>query len=256
MNAPQNESTVSTVDTSLDVVAALERTGGARIEELADELEFAPSTIHRHLLTLRQRGYVTKDGDVYRLGMRCLTLGGHVQSNHAAFDLAKRKVDQVANETEERVQFIVAEHGYRIYLYTQAGQHAVQTDARIGKRGYLHVSAAGKAILANLPDERVEEIVDERGLPPSTPNSITDRETLFTELKQIRERGYAYNYEESTSGLRAVGTAVQGIDGRVIGALSISGPAHRFKGERFEQELPDLILGSANEIELKLKFSS
>lgn len=254
MTHPERKSTVSTVDTNFEIVHALQRVGNAQIKELAEMLDVAPSTIHRHLLTLKELGYVTKNREGYQLGMRFLTLGGHVQTYHPTFDLARRKVNQVAAKTGERVQFIVEEQGYRIYLYTQTGQNAVQTDSSIGKRGYLHASAAGKAILANVPRERAESIIDEHGLTANTPNTITDREELFTELDEIRERGYAYNLEESTAGLRAVGSVVRGPNDDVLGALSISGPAHRFKGETFDQDLPDLILGSTNEIELKLKF--
>ncbi|WP_129115284.1 IclR family transcriptional regulator [Halegenticoccus tardaugens] len=254
MEDPRRKSTVSTVETNFEIVHALQHLGCAQIKELAETVDVAPSTVHRHLLTLREHGYVTKNGEKYQLGMRFLTLGGHVQTAHPTFDLARRKVDQVANETGERVQFIVEEQGFRIYLYTQTGENAVQTDASIGKRGYLHTSAAGKVILANFPQERVEAIVDELGLPATTPNTITDREELFAELESIRERGYAYNYEETTPGLRAVGSVVCGPNDEVVGALSISGPAHRFTGETFEQELPNLVLGSTNEIELKLKF--
>lgn len=254
MTRSERKSTVSTVATNFEIVHALQRVGNARIKELAEMLDVAPSTIHRHLLTLKELGYVTKGEEGYQLGMRFLTLGGHVQTNHPTFDLARRKVDQVAAKTGERVQFIVEEQGYRIYLYTQTGENAVQTDSSIGKRGYLHTSAAGKAILANLPRERAESIIDEHGLTAKTPNTITDRQELLAELDEIRERGYAYNFEESTAGLRAVGSVVRGPHDDVLGALSISGPAHRFKGETFERDLPDLILGSTNEIELKLKF--
>jgi DNA-binding IclR family transcriptional regulator len=199
--------------------------------------------------------YVRKDGDEYDLGLRFLTLGGRVQSQQPGFDLAKTKVDQLAAETNERSQFIVEEHDYRFYVYTQTGENAVQTDATIGKRGYLHASAAGKAILANLPEPRVREIIDHHGLPQVTEQTITDEGELFEELERIRGRGYAYNREESTQGLRALGSTITCQDGVVIGAISISGPAHRLKGERFESELPDLIMGVTNEIELRLEYS-
>lgn len=250
----QRKSTVSTVETNYRIIHALQAVESAQIKELAETLNIASSTIHRHLLTLRELGYVTKNDKEYQLGMRFLTLGGHVQTLHPMFDLVKQKVDQVAIETGERVQFIIEEKGYRIYLYSQIGKNAVQTDACLGKRGHLHTSAAGKAILANMSRERVTSIIDEHGLRADTPNTITDREDLFAELDEIQERGYAYNFEESTMGLRAIGSVVCGLNDNIVGALSISGPAHRFKGDSFKQELPDLLLGSTNEIELKLKF--
>ncbi|WP_199897019.1 helix-turn-helix domain-containing protein [Halarchaeum acidiphilum] len=90
---------MSTIDTTLAIVHVIKRKGSASIEGIVDELDLAASTVHRHLLTLREQGYIVKHDD-YRLGMRFLTLGGHVQTTHPVFDLVKRKVDQVATRQE------------------------------------------------------------------------------------------------------------------------------------------------------------
>lgn len=249
-------SRLKTTETSLEVVDALYELGGGRIDEIADHLSAAPSTVHRHLTTLRAHDYVTKEGDVYQLGLQFLTIGGYIQHNEQGYQLAKDKVQQLALTTGERVQFITEEHGQRVYIHASVGEDAVQTDAHIGKRGPLHCSAAGKAILAALPRSRVEGIIDERGLSQVTPNTITDRETLFEELEAISDRGVAFNEQESVMGLNAAGTAIQCPDEDVLGAISISGPAQRFKGDKLSREIPDLLLGATNEIELNLKYPS
>ncbi|MDL5363459.1 IclR family transcriptional regulator [Halalkalicoccus sp. NIPERK01] len=248
-------SRLKTTETSLEVVDALYELDGGRIDEIANHLDAAPSTIHRHLTTLRAHDYVTKRGDVYHLGLRFLTIGGYIQHNERGYQLAKDKVQQLALTTGERVQFITEEHGQRVYIHASVGEDAVQTDAHIGKRGPLHCSAAGKAILAALPRTRVEEIIDTRGLSRVTPNTITDRETLLEELQEIANRGVAFNKQESVMGLNAAGTAVKRPDGQVLGAISISGPAQRFKGDKLSEEIPNLLLGATNEIELNLKYS-
>lgn len=254
MTDNSENNTVSTLDTALSIVHTIESNGESTLSEISTELEISTSTVHRHLNTLRKHDYLVREGTEYRLGMRFLTLGGHVQTNKQVFDLAKQKVDQLAAETGERVQFVVEEDGLRYYLYTQSGENAVQTDASIGKNGPLHESASSKAILAELSKERVEEIIDERGLSASTEQTITDREELFAELDTIRESGVAFNNEEATPGLRAVGAAVCDPDGGPAGGLSISGPAHRFKGDLYREELPNLVLAAANELELKLAY--
>jgi len=247
--------TVQTTETTFDFVHTLQKyrrrphRGGGRLSGLLAEHGLsAPEHAARARVRPERRRRVSTR-------VRFLTLGGQVQTGQEGFDLAKKKVDQLAAETEERSQFIVEEHGSRFYVYTQAGENAVQTDATIGKRGYLHVSAAGKAILAALPRQRVEDVIDRRGLPAVTEQTITDESALFEELEAIRERGYAYNREESTEGLRAVGVAITDRNDGVIGALSISAPAHRLKDDRFETEFPDLIMGVTNEIELRLEYS-
>lgn len=249
-----NPSTVKTSKKTFEIIHAIQSLDGARVDELASYLDMAPSTVHRHVYTLHNLGYLTKEAEQYHLGIRFLTLGGHAQTRLSAFELAKTKVDQIAVETKERAQFIVEDNGYRVYAYTQAGENAVKTDATIGKRGPIHASAAGKAILAELPDATVDAIIETRGLKPTTPHTITDRETLDEQLEQIRAEGIAFNDEESTLGLRAVGAAITGADGTVEGSISIAGPAHRFKNELFRTELPDLLLAVVNEIELRLAY--
>jgi DNA-binding IclR family transcriptional regulator len=165
---------------------------------------------------------------------------------------AKQLVDDLADEIDERSLFVVEEHGLGVYLHRGTGSHAVETGSGRGTRRYLHTIANGKAILAHLPEERVEEILDERGLVAKTPNTITDREELFDNLERIRESGVAFNLEESIEGLNAVAAPVLSPDGEVIGSLGVSGPSHRMKGDWFREEVADYVLGTANELELNL----
>jgi len=249
------KSVAKTTETSFAVVEAIRALDGATIEALSEHLELAPSTVHRHLTTLRKHSYVTRDGDEYHVGLQFLTLGGYAQRRVTAYPVIKEKVDALADETGERAQFIVEEHGWRVYLYTEVGQSSVQTGAHVGKRGVLHTSAAGKAILAALDRERVEEIVELRGLSAPGENSITDREALFDELERVRDRGYAFNRQETTAGVHAVGASVTDGSGEVVGALSVSGPANRLTGEAFSDDLPERILGAVNELELHIEHS-
>jgi DNA-binding IclR family transcriptional regulator len=239
----------------LEILLGLKELDGAGVTELAEHLDLAKSTVHNHLSTLHDAKFVTKDGTEYHLGLRFLDLGEAARLHRTESDRIKRKVDSLADQTEERAQFIVEEHGFGVYLYRSRGEKAVSTDSRIGRHIPIHATAAGKAILANLPEERTQAILDDVELSPLTEHTITDYDELMEELETIRERGYATNIEESTTGLRAVGAPITRPDGSVVGAISISGPTHRLKGEIFEQEFPDLVMGATNEIELNISFS-
>lgn len=255
MCANREQRTIKALERSLEIIDAVQELNGARVTELAEYLDYPASTVHSHLATLQQNEYLTKEGDVYHIGLKFLYLGGYAGCRTPGYRMAAEVVENVAAETEERAQFMIEEHGWAVYVYTATGDHAVQVHARVGRRTHPHASAAGKSILAHLPDHRVEEILESRPLTGFTENTITDREMLEAELQQIRERGYSFNKEESISGLCAVGVPVKGPDGRVIGGLSVSGPAHRMKGEWFTSEIPDLLLGSANELELNIAYS-
>jgi DNA-binding IclR family transcriptional regulator len=238
--------------TLVRLLESLKDSEGRTITELADELELAKSTVHAHVHTLADEGYLVRTGDRFHLGLRLLDLGGSVQDRHLD-ELIRQKVDRLAIETAERAQFVVEERGVGLHIYCSYGENAVPTDVRIGRRFPLHISAAGKAILAYLPDERIDETLAD-DLVSFTEHTITDRDRVREELQRIREDEYAINQQESTRGLRAVGVPLRHETNGVIGAISVSGPTHRIKGDLLHDEIPDLILGIANEIELKLAF--
>lgn len=255
MDDGREHGTVASVERAFDVVETLREMDGGRVTAVAERTGLAKSTVHRYLTTLERREYLVKRGDSYHVSHRFLDLGEYTRIRRSEYQLAKEKVPELAEETEERVQFMVEEHGWAVYLYRESGAHAVQTDSRIGARVHLHSTAAGKAILAHLPEPRIEVVVERHGLPELTEHTITDREELAERLRTIRERGYSRQLQENTKGLRSVGVPIMDDNDGVIGAISISGPTHRLKGEWFEQEIPDLLLGAANEIELNIAYS-
>lgn len=246
---------IQSTETVFSILELLQEKGRCGVSKVANELDMAKSTAHRHLNTLVNLEYVLKDGDQYRLGLRFLDLGERARNSYRVYELARPVVDNLVEQTQERAQFIVEEHGYGVYVYRQRGEHGVQTDPGIGKRFPLHVTSAGKAILAHLPRDRVLDIIDRRGLPAETPYTITDEDELFDELEMIRERGYSFNDQEMIEGLRSVGVPIKHPSGTVYGSMSVSGPIGRFKGEWYKQELPDLLVGMAHEVELNIEYS-
>lgn len=246
---------LKTPKTAFRIIEAIERLDGAGVTELAIDLDLAKSTIHRHLSTLEDIEYLVCEGDTYYVSLKFLQLGEYSRNRKNAYSLARPKLRELAEETGERAQFIVEEHGLAVYVHRKSGPRAVETDSGIGKRVALHATAAGKAILAHMDDERVNTIIKDRGLPALTAYTITERSSLFEELDTVRERGFSVNDQESTDGLRAIGVPVRGSDDDIIGALSVSGPTHRIKGEIYEQTIPRLLLGTANELELNIAYS-
>lgn len=249
---PEVNRPVETVERSVAIVEFLKAEGSATLVEIADELDCAKSTAHRHLKTLEANSFLVRDGEAYRLGVRFLDYGISARDRYALFAEARPKVDELAAETDEKIWCTVAEHGRSVHIYGARGKHSVRTYARVGQRNYLHQHAAGKAILANLPDGRVDEIIETHGLPARTPHTITDPDELRADLAEIRERGYAFNFEESVEALHAVGTPITDEDDVAIGAISISGPANRLEGSLLREELPSLLLGTVNEITINL----
>jgi len=255
MSDSTNGRAVKSTRTTFRIIEALEARDGARLTDLAAELGLAKSTVHQQLSALYDLGYVVKEENRYQLGLKFLNLGEHVRTRKKVYTLAEPLVEELASKTGERAQFFAQEHGRAIYVHTKQGEHAVQADRRVGKQRYLHSSAGGKAILAHLPEADIEAVIDRWGLPAETDNTHTTREALFEDLAAIRERGYSLNRAESISGLWSVGVPVMGPNERPVGSFSISGPRHRMKGEPVHEEMVDLLLGTANELELNIAYS-
>lgn len=245
--------TVQSATTLLRLIEGLKEMDGAGVTELAEHADMGKSTVHRHLTTLLENEYVVQDGTTYRLGYRFLELGGHVRS-HDISNLIKRKVTTLAQETNERAQYVVEEYGYGVFAYSHLGEQGVNTGIVVGSRTPLHVTSAGKAILAHLDRESVERIVETHGLSAQTEHTITSEATLYDELSSIREQGYAFDRGEYIDGLYCVGVPLIGPDDTTLGALSVAGPKYRLEGELMETELPKLIKGITNELELKIAY--
>ncbi|MCT9098056.1 IclR family transcriptional regulator [Haloarchaeobius sp. HME9146] len=240
-------------ETLLSIVEAVEALGEAGVTEIADQVDVSKSTVHGHLTTLKQQGYVVAEEGRYRLSLRFLQLGEHTRTQTGIYNLARPHVDELARETNELANLAVEENGRGVYLYRTQGDQTIQFSTDAGDVHQLHCSATGKSMLAHMPREHVDEILDEHGLPAHTEQTITDEATLHETLVDVRERGVAFDDEEYGEGLRCVGAPIRGPEGDVLGAISVSGPATRLPEERYREELPDMLRRAANLIEINLK---
>ncbi|MFC6723593.1 IclR family transcriptional regulator [Halobium palmae] len=224
------------------------------IKECAEALDLANSTVHKHLATGKQTRLVVQEGTEYRLGLGFLTYGVAVQKLFPIYELTQDVMDNLADETGERIWLKVEENGREIPIENVAGEQAIQTDRDIGGPNKMHKTAGGKAILAFLDAERRREILADMELDANTDNTITDREKLEAELEQIRDEGVAYNKSEDIAGVNAVGAPIIDNDGNVHGSLVIAGPEHRLDDERLENELANLVKGTTNEVGINISY--
>jgi len=253
--ASQDKQPIKSLETTMDIIDKLREKDGAGVTALANELGKSKSGVHHHLTMLERRGYVVNEDGQYRIGLKFLELGGYIRYQMEIQEIAKPEVKKLAEDTEELANLLVEEHGYGVYLYRTRGSQAVNLETYAGKRSYLHTTALGKAILANLARERVEEIIDQRGLPKLTENTITERDDLFEELETIREEGFAFDREEQFPGLRCVAKPITDNDGNILAAISAAGPSSRISDERFTNTLPKKVQEAANVIELNITHS-
>jgi IclR family acetate operon transcriptional repressor len=235
-NEPQ---TVSTTETSLSIIEVIRANDGARTRELTEELDLAKSTVHAHLQTLQKSRYVTKEGEQYHLGFKFFELGEYVTTRKELYKQAEEQITKLQDNTGYVTDFSVEEHGRVISLYSDL-YHTQSSFLSDRRTVYMHNTAAGKAILAELSDSRIQAVLDRWGLPQETERAITTPDELWSELETTRERGYAVNDEESISGLYSIAMPVLHSSGHVYGAISLDCPKYRVNGREIEDMVTEL----------------
>lgn len=253
--AKTTERGLKTPKVSFEIIKILKEEDGAGVSRIAERFGRPVSTVHGHLTTLKQCGYVIQEGNEYNLSLKFVDLGNYVVNRTQAYKIADTYTEKVAEKTGCRSIFAVEENGRGVYISRNSGEHSRWSHEQIGNRFYLHTTAAGKAILAHLSRTRVKEIIDRWGLPKQTEDSITDEDELMEELQEVREAGIGFNREEEVSGVRAVSVPLVSDSGKIIGALSANGPANQLVGDWYEEELPQTLLGIVNEFQLDLTLT-
>ncbi|WP_313692349.1 IclR family transcriptional regulator [Halorarum halobium] len=246
--------TIQAVETSHEIIEALRELDQPTVTDVATHIESSKGGVFKHLKTLQKSGFVIREGNQYRLGLRFLDIGGELRYSHPRSQTIKEKMKELAEETDETSIYTVLDDTKTTTLYRETGSRGVSTRTRIGKRLYPHETAAGKSILSQLPRGEVEDIIDDVGLPPITENTITEKERFIEELDTVRERGYAYNLGESVEGLVAMAVPLVP-NGEVMGACSVTGPYHRMKEDPINEEITDTLLSFVNELELNIAHS-
>lgn len=240
---------VRTTEKSLEIISVLNELGEARLTELVNELDLGKSAVHNHLSTLEEHGYIIKEDNTYRLSFKFLDIGGRMRGEMDIYKVAEPKVNELAEESGELVHLVIEEGGMGVYLCRAKGERAVDLDTYIGCHHLMHSSAFGKAILSHLPRKRVEEIIDQHGMPEVTPKTITSREELFEELERTRERGFAVDDEERLEGLRCIAAPIR-FNSDVVGAISVSAPTARIDDDWESNDFIEPLRRATNVIEL------
>jgi len=168
-------------------------------------------------------------------------------------ELAKAGLRELSRASQETAHLAVLEGTDMLYIDKVDSPQSVRMHSVIGTRNPLYCTAMGKAILAFLPPEERDTLLDEITLTPRTSRTITDKAALATHLERVRVRGFAIDDMENEEGIRCVGAPIFDHTGSVTAAVSISGPAYRLSDSRL-QELSALVAGIGEAISGKLGY--
>lgn len=212
------------------------------VRALARDLHMVPATAYRFLATLKDLGYVQQDPEDarYQLTLRFAWVASRVLDRTQLRRIAHPHMEQLTAATNETTHLAVIEGKQIVYIDKVDNFQAMRMRSRIGTRGYLHSTAVGKSMLAHLPQEEREAILNGLQLTPLTKNTLTDPRLFRSHLEEIRRRGYAIDDEENEVGIRCIGVPLFDHAGRLAGAVSISGWTITMTPERLPQLAPVL----------------
>jgi DNA-binding IclR family transcriptional regulator len=227
---------VQSVDRAITILEILSERREAGVSEIAQEISVHKSTAFRLLGALESRGLVeqAEDRGKYRLSFGIIRLAGGVASRLDLTQQSRPVCRRLAEEIGETVNIAVLRSHYAVNLDQVRGPAAVTTHNWVGELTPLHATSSGKVLLAHMPPTLREGFLA-RTLPRFTERTITGTSALRGELETVVEQGYGVNLEEMELGLTAVAAPIRAHDGKVIAAISASGPVYRMNSDRLPE---------------------
>jgi DNA-binding IclR family transcriptional regulator len=225
------------------------------VTELSKKLKLHKNNVFRILATLQSRSYIeqNRSNDNYRLGIKCLELGQTFIRQRGLLKQAKPILQDLAATTGETSYISIIRGNEVVYLDAVETSSTVRVVSRVGLHMPVHATAAGKALVAFESDEELQKRFS-GDLPQYTKGTMTRPEDLMKDLHEIRERGYATDYEEFEEGLRCIGAPVRDYTRKVVGAISVSGPANRLPDDKIAQKIGPEVDRAARAISARLGF--
>jgi len=231
-----SQSGVQSLDRAFGLLETLSlQPDGMQLTELTQVTGLHKSTIHRLLASLIKLGYVKKaeDSGRYRLSLKLVELSGRIVDSMDVLRVSGKFLDRLRDQVQETVHLVVREGVDILYTYkAESLSSSYRMASRVGMRRALYCTAAGKSILATMPDAEVAAIWAKSDIQAITPHTIVNLECLMEELAQVRRLGYALDNEENALGVRCIGAAISDYTGIGSAAFSVSAPVVRMSDQR------------------------
>jgi len=233
----------------LEVIAAF-RAGepSPTLAEIAASTGLARPTARRILLTLAELGYVRTQGSTFALTPRVLELGVAYVRSQGLWDVARPHMERLGRATAESCSIAQLDGSDIVYVARVAMPKIVGLSVQIGTRFPALPTSLGKVLLAALPIDELERVLDEPSRSGLTPRWRPDRAERDTVLREVRARGWALTDEQLAPGIRSVAAPLRDGAGRVVAALNVNAHAAETPVERLVGEHLPRLLAAAGEI--------
>lgn len=238
-----------TVGKALDVLDMVANADGpVRFTDLLVNSPFPKATLYRFLQTLTHQNMLSYNVDrqTYALGMRLVRLAHTAWSQSSLAPLARPHLDRLSAALGETIHLAQLDQGQVLYVDKRNASQPVDMFSSAGKVGPAYCTGVGKAMMAYLPTEALEQVLNLQSFHQFTPHTYANRDELLAELAAIRARGYAFDREEHEPNIICVAAPILSERGRAIGAISVTSTKLRTTLERLEDLVPQLLAASEN----------
>ncbi len=236
MRTKSKSAPVGVITKVLAILELLDRAPhGLQLRELAEKTGLNKSTVHRFASHLEAEAYLFRDrSGSYTLGPKLSQMGAGSSFQATLCNICRPVVERLWKATEETINLAVLDGSDVLYIDVLETAHTFRLVSTVGMRRPFHCTSLGKAIVAGIEEEQIKEklFANIQFGAARTPKSITSLGRLKRDLLNIRERGFALDEGEAVTGVRCLGAAIIGADGKPVAALSISGPMVRVTKDR------------------------
>jgi IclR family transcriptional regulator, KDG regulon repressor len=236
--AQSGDGTVGKALDVLDQIAAFGRP--VRFTELLSDSPFPKATLYRFVQTLTNQGMLGYDPDrqTYSLGVRLVRLAHAAWRQSSLAPVARPHVDALARDIGETIHLAQLDHAQVLYVDKRNAENPIEMYSSAGKIGPAYCTGVGKAMLAYLDDNELDNILDQQSFHKFTDATITTPKALRAELAEIRAHGYGFDREEHEPDIICVAVPILTAQGRALGALSVTSNKTRHSLASLEQLVP------------------
>jgi len=220
---------VQALDRALGLLEILASSTGLTLTDVAHRADMAPSTTHRLLSTLQTRRFVDLDSEtgLWVVGLTAFQVGNGFIRNRKFVTMGRSIMRALMEDCGETVNLGFEDDGDVVFISQFESLAPMRAFFTPGRRGPIHASGIGKALMATWPAARVRRTIKTKGLKRFTENTMTEPDQVIGDLARIRSRGWSIDDQEHTLGMRCVASTIVNEYGEAIAGLSISGPTVR-----------------------------
>ncbi|MGD9569772.1 MAG: IclR family transcriptional regulator [Sedimentibacter sp.] len=225
-----------------------------KLSDIALMLDLNKSTVHGLLNTLKYHGFIEQDDitQKYRLGTRFIVYSDLVINSMDVINISYPVIEKVCEKIEESVHIAMLDKSEVVVIEKRECNKSIKTSTKIGARIPAYSTADGKVILCYLEKGKLKESLP-RILKKLTPNTITDKQQFSEMLIEIKNNGYAVDYEETVQGLICVAAPIFDYTGSVRYSLSTTCPTVRMTEDKIKEYI-QILKKAANEISCRIGY--